>query len=149
MGPTGTTPAFDASDSSPPAASATSSGRRSTVIPQFALDQADAKIASWSSAVVDAADTIERFVTSDSSPVPESARELAISVTQKLRSLGTTASEQQAAEIVEGLQARAAAHPAAALGIGAVIGAALAGVLVRFGTAVRPADATRATSRKR
>ena len=104
-----------------------------TVVPQFALDAADAKIATWSAAIIDAADTIERLVASESLPVPHGVRDLATTTTAKLRSLGTKSSEQDAAEMVAGLQRTAAAHPAASIGIGAAIGAALATVLVRMG----------------
>ena len=107
-------------------------------VPQFALDAADAKIATWSGAVIDAADTIERLLSSESLPVPDAARDLAKTTTQKLRSLGTTASEQQAAEVVAGLQRTAAAHPAASIGVGAAVGAALAALLVRLGTPGSP-----------
>lgn len=116
-----------------------------TIVPQFALDAADAQIATWSTAVVDAADTIERLVASESLPVPDAVRDLATSTTQKLRSLGQSASEQQAADLVAGLQRTAAAHPAAAIGVGAAIGAALAGVLIKLGS---PATAGPAPARK-
>lgn len=111
-----------------------------TPVPQFALDAADAKIAALSSAVVGAADTIDQFLSSSSSSVPESAREFATSISQKLRSLGTNAGEQQAADLVQGLQKKAAAHPAAAMGVGALIGAALAGLLVHFGSSAVSAN---------
>ncbi len=106
-----------------------------TLVPQFALDAADARIATWSGAIVDAADTIERLVASESLPVPDTVRELATATTQKLRSLGAQSGEIDAAELVSGLQRRAAAHPAASIGIGAAIGATLATLLVRLGTA--------------
>jgi ElaB/YqjD/DUF883 family membrane-anchored ribosome-binding protein len=114
-----------------PAAKSALSGAASFV-PQSALDAADAKIASWSGLVIDAADTIERLIGSESLPVPDAARELAKNTTQKLRSLGTAASEQQAADLVAGLQKTAAAHPAASIGVGAAVGAALAALLVRL-----------------
>jgi ElaB/YqjD/DUF883 family membrane-anchored ribosome-binding protein len=103
-------------------------------VPQAALDAADAKIATWSGVVIDAADTIERLLNSESLPVPEAARDLVRSTTQHLRSLGTAASEQQAADLVAGLQRTAAANPAASIGVGAAVGAALAVLLVRLGS---------------
>lgn len=111
-----------------------SSSPGSTIIPNFALDAADAKIATWSAAIVDAADTIERLVGAESLPVPDAVRELATSTTQKLRNFGSAAGEQQAVDLVAGLQRTAAAHPAASIGIGAAVGAALATLLVRLGT---------------
>src|ERR1700712_4569591 len=111
----------------------TASSGAASFVPQAALDAADAKIATWSGLVIDAADTIERLLSSESLPVPDAARDLAKSTTQKLRSLGTAASEQQAADLVAGLQRTAAAHPAASIGVGAAVGAALAALLVRLG----------------
>ncbi|MBN8808279.1 MAG: hypothetical protein J0I47_08590 [Sphingomonas sp.] len=102
-------------------------------MPQFALEAADAKIATWSTAIVDAANTIERLLSSESLPVPDGVRDLATSTTEKLRGFGTKAGEQDAKELVAGLQRTAAAHPAASIGVGAAIGAALAAVLVRMG----------------
>lgn len=105
-----------------------------TIVPQFALDAADAKIASVSAAIVDAADTIERLVGSESLPVPENVRELATSTTQKLRNFGARSGEYDAAELVGGLQRTAAAHPAASIGVGAAVGATLAALLVKLGS---------------
>jgi ElaB/YqjD/DUF883 family membrane-anchored ribosome-binding protein len=132
-GPVATVPSNDVL----PADKSANSGAASFV-PQFALDAADAKIATWSGAVIDAADTIERLLTSESLPIPDAARDLAKSTTQKLRSLGTAASEQQAADVVAGLQRTASAHPAASIGVGAAVGAALAALLVRLGTPGAP-----------
>jgi ElaB/YqjD/DUF883 family membrane-anchored ribosome-binding protein len=87
--------------------------------------------------VIDAADAIDRLIGSESLPVPDAVRELATSTTQKLRSFGTKASEQDAAELAAGLQRAAAAHPAASIGVGAAVGAALATLLVRLSA---PAD---------
>ena len=105
-----------------------------TFVPQFALDAADARISAWSGAVIEAADAIDRLIAAETLPVPNSVRELATSSTQKLRDLGTKASEREAAELAAGLQRAAAAHPAASIGVGAAIGAALAALLVRVGT---------------
>lgn len=105
-----------------------------TIVPQFALNAADAKIATWSGAIVDAANAIEQLVGAESLPVPDAVRDLATTTTRRLRDLGTQAGEQEAREIVLGLQRTAAAHPAAAIGAGAAIGAALAALLVRLGT---------------
>jgi ElaB/YqjD/DUF883 family membrane-anchored ribosome-binding protein len=132
-GPVATIPSNGVS----PAYKSANSGAASFV-PQFALDAADAKIATWSGVVIDAADTIERLLSSESLPIPDAARDLAKTTTQKLRSLGTTASEQQAADVVAGLQRTAAAHPAASIGVGAAVGAALAALLVRLGTPETP-----------
>lgn len=125
-----------------------SSNAPRTLVPQFALDAADAKIATWSAAIVDAADTIERLVGSESLPVPDGVRDLATSTTQKLRSFGTQSGEYDAAELVGGLQRTAAAHPAASIGLGAAVGATLAALLVKLGTAGKPdpspADSTKA-----
>ena len=72
------------------------------------------------------------MIGSESLPVPDAVRDLATSTTQKLRNLGTKASEQDAAELAAGLQRTAAAHPAASIGVGAAVGAALATLLVRL-----------------
>lgn len=112
-----------------------------TLMPQFALDAADAKIATWSTAIVDAADTIERLVASESLPVPDGVRDLATATTKKLRIFGTQSGDYDAAELVSGLQRKAAAHPAASIGLGAAIGATLAALLVRFGSSSTTPDA--------
>lgn len=117
-----------------------------SLVPSFALDAADAKIATWSGAIIDAADTIEKLIGAESLPIPETVRELATSTTQKLRSLGTTAGEQQAAELVASLQRSAAAHPAASIGVGAAVGAALATLLVRLGKVNDVSPATAGTT---
>ncbi len=83
--------------------------------------------------MIDAADAIERLLGSQSLPVPDAVLELVTSTTQKLRKLGTAAREQDAAELVGGLQRTAAAHPAASIGVRAAVGAAIAGLLIRLG----------------
>lgn len=113
-----------------------------TIVPQFALDAADAKIASVSAAIVDAADTIERLVASESLPIPDGVRELATSTTQKLRTFGTRSGDYDAAELVGGLQKTAAAHPAASIGLGAAVGATLAALLVKLGSVNAKANST-------
>lgn len=135
---------IDPVDTSPSNAATASSSENApsaeaSILPAFALEAADAKIATWSSAIVDAADTIEGLVASESLPVPDAVRDLATSTTQKLRQVGTTAGEQEAAELVASVQRTAAAHPAAAIGVGAAIGAALAALLVRLGKSSGPA----------
>jgi hypothetical protein len=119
-----------------------------TLVPQFALDVADAKIATWSTAIVDAADTIERLVASESLPVPDGVRDLATATTKKLRSFGTQSGDYDAAELVSGLQRTAAAHPAASIGLGAAIGATLAALLVRFGSFSTTPDAASPAPKK-
>lgn len=108
------------------------SGER-TLVPRFALDAADAKIATLSETVVETADTIDRLVSDESLPVPESVREFATSTTEKLRDFGARSGERDASELVAGLQRAAAAHPAMSIGIGATVGAALAALFVRLG----------------
>lgn len=108
-------------------------------VPQGLLDAADAKIATWSSAVIDAADTVERLVSSESLPIPDGVRDLVTSTSQKLRNFGSAASEREAADLVADLQRKAASHPAASIGIGAAVGAALATLLVRLGSPAAPA----------
>lgn len=121
--------------------------RPSTVVPKFALDAADAKIAEWSGMVMDTADAIDRLLASESLPVPDSVRELAGSTTQKLRSLGSQSGEHQTADLVIGLQRAASAHPAASIGVGAAIGAALAALVVKLGSAsASKADTTGSAS---
>lgn len=127
----------DGSLNSGASAPAKSSG---SFVPQTLLDAADAKIATWSSAVIDAADTVERLVTSQSLPIPEPVRELITSTSQKLRNFGSAASEREAADLVADLQRKAASHPAASIGIGAAVGAALATLLVRLGSPNTPAS---------
>lgn len=134
----------DGSLASGATAGAKSSG---SFVPQPLLDAADAKIATWSSAVIDAADTVERLVSSESLPIPEPVRELITSTSQKLRNLGSTASERDAADLVADLQRRAASHPAAAIGIGAAVGAALATLLVRLGSPTTPATTSPRSNR--
>lgn len=112
----------------------TGGGTQRTIVPQFALDAADARIATWSAAIVDAADTIERLVASESLPVPDGVRDLATSTTKKLRNFGTQSGDYDAAELVGGLQRTAAAHPAASIGLGAAVGATLAALLVKLGS---------------
>ena len=125
------------------ASAQTRSSAPRTIVPQFALDAADAKIASVSAAIVDAADTIERLVASESLPVPDGVRELATSTTQKLRTFGTRSGDYEAAELVGGLQRTAAAHPAASIGLGAAVGATLAALLVKLGSS---SDAVKSTA---
>ena len=110
----------------------------STIVPGFAIDAANAKIESWSGAIVEAAEAIERLVSSESLPVPDGIRDLATSTTQKLRDFGTRSGDYDAADLVAGLQRKAAAHPAAAIGVGAAIGATLATLLVRVGSSPPP-----------
>ena len=105
----------------------------SSFVPQGLLDAADAKIATWSTAVIDAADTVERLASAESLPLPDSVRDLITSTSQKLRNFGDAASKREAADLVTDLQRTAAAHPTASIGIGAVVGAALATLLVRLG----------------
>lgn len=104
-----------------------------TLVPQFALDAADAKIATLSETVVETADTIDRLVSDESLPMPESVREFATSTTEKLRDFGARSGEQDASELIAGLQRAAAAHPAMSIGIGATVGATLAALFVRLG----------------
>lgn len=111
----------------------------SSFVPQGLLDAADAKIATWSVAVIDAADTVERLMSSESLPIPDGVRDLVTSTSQKLRNFGSAASEREAADLVADLQRKAASHPAASIGIGAAVGAALATLLVRLGSPTTPA----------
>lgn len=108
--------------------------RERTFVPQFALDAADAKIATWSTALVDTADTIDRLISAESLPVPDGVRELASTTTQKLRGFGEQSGEYEASELVASLQRTASAHPAASIGVGAAVGAALAALVVRLGS---------------
>ncbi|QJU60186.1 hypothetical protein HL653_22780 [Sphingomonas sp. AP4-R1] len=121
----------------------------SSFVPQGLLDAADAKIATWSTAVIDAADTVERLASADSLPLPDSVRDLVTSTSQKLRNFGSAASEREAADLVTDLQRTAAAHPAASIGIGAVVGAALATLLVRLRTPAIDARAAASPSASR
>lgn len=132
----------EASDAPSTETSQTRSDAPRTIVPQFALDAADAKIASVSAAIIDAADTIERLVASESLPVPDGVRELATSTTQKLRTFGTRSGDYDAAELVGGLQKTAAAHPAASIGLGAAVGATLAALLVKLGSSNAGANST-------
>jgi ElaB/YqjD/DUF883 family membrane-anchored ribosome-binding protein len=104
-----------------------------TIVPQFALDAANTKIAALSAAVIETADSIDRLVGSESLPMPDAMRDLAASTTRRLRDLGSAAGEQDTAELVAKLQRNAAAHPAASIGLGAAIGATLAALLVQLG----------------
>lgn len=124
------------------ASSDTAAATPRTILPQFALDAADARIATWSGAIVDAADTIERLVASESLPVPDGVRDLATATTRKLRSFGEQSGDYDAADMVSGLQKAAAAHPAASIGIGAAVGATLAALLIRLGSGSTTGSAT-------
>jgi ElaB/YqjD/DUF883 family membrane-anchored ribosome-binding protein len=111
------------------------SGGRSlaTSLPRFAVVAADKQIGRISDALTGAADTIDGLVSDEATQLPEAVRDLIRSASGKLRGVADSASEQDAAGLLNGLQQLAAKNPAVTAGIGAAIGAALGLALARIG----------------
>ncbi|UVO52801.1 hypothetical protein [Sphingomonas sp. SUN039] len=114
------------------ASKAEKSGIASSVS-RFALGAVGGQIDRVSSILTGAADSIDEILGGNNSPLPDSAKGVVTTTSGKLRELADRATEEEALQLIEGLQRSAARHPAVTAGVGAALGAALGLALARLG----------------
>jgi hypothetical protein len=112
-------------------------------VSRFALGAVGGQIDRVSSILSGTADSIDEILGGNDSPLPDSVKSIVTTTSGKLRALADRASEEEALQLLEGLQRSASRHPAVTAGVGAALGAALGLALARLGqkpgTTARPA----------
>ena len=113
-------------------------GARRRVVPQVAIDAANDRLREAGGALGGVADTIDELFERNTLPFGDNLQGFADQATRRLRSIGDTVGDQDAGELIDTIQRRAAANPGLAIAVGAAAGAAIALLLVR--TAPRDAS---------
>jgi hypothetical protein len=112
----------------------TKSPRMASSVSRYALGAMGDQIDRVSSILTGTADSIDEIVSSTTSPLPDLVKGVVKSTSGKLRELADRANEEEALQLLEGLQRNAARHPAVTAGLGAALGAALGLALARLGS---------------
>ncbi len=110
-------------------------------VSRYALGAVGGQIDRVSSILTGTADSIDEILGGTTSPLPDSVKGVVTTTSGKLRELADRATEEEALQLLEGLQRSAARHPAVTAGVGAALGAALGLALARLGP--KPGKATR------
>ena len=110
------------------------------VIPQVAIDAANDRIREVGGAIGGVADTIDELFDRNKLPFGDNIQGFADQATGRLRSIGDTVGDQDAGELIETVQRRAAENLAMAIAIGAAAGAAIAFFLARTAPRDRTAE---------
>jgi hypothetical protein len=102
-------------------------------VSRYALGAVGGQIDRVSAILTGTADSIDEILGGTNSPLPDSARGYVTTTSGKLRELADRANEEEALQLIEGLQRSAARHSAVTAGVGAALGAALGLALARLG----------------